>query len=83
MNSAEVTCQWYNVWMIQQSSYRSGGAIRQERLRQRRQRGFRCYTIEVCAADLDRLTRRGYLDRLHRHDPAAVERAIGAVLDRL
>jgi len=53
------------------------------RLRERRQRGFWCHLIEVSDADLDRLIRRGYLDRLHRHDPAAVERAIGVVLDRL
>jgi len=59
------------------------GAIRMARLRDRRQRGFRCCTIEISEADIDRLLRRGYLDRLHRHDPTAVERAIGAVLDSL
>jgi hypothetical protein len=40
-------------------------------------------TIEICTADVDGLVRRGYLDRLERNDSAAVERAIGAVLERL
>ena len=59
------------------------GAIRMARLRERRQRGFRCYPIEVCEADIDALVARGFLDRLHRDDPGAVERAIGRLLDRL
>ena len=59
------------------------GAIRMARLLDRRHRGFRCYTIEVCRADVDALVTRGFLDRMRRDDPAAVERAIGAVLDRL
>jgi hypothetical protein len=53
------------------------------RLRERRQRGFRCYSIEVCEADIDALVARGFLDRLRRDDPCAVERAIGGLLDRL
>ncbi len=59
------------------------GATRMARLRERRQRGFRCYSIEVCEADIDALVARGFLDRLHRDDPGAVERAIGGLLDRL
>jgi len=53
------------------------------RLRERRQRGYRCITIEISDADIKALIRRGYLDRPHRDDPAAVEQAIGAVLDGL
>ena len=53
------------------------------RLRDRRQRGFRCFVIEVCDADVDRLVSRGFLDRLQRDDPDAIERSIGAVLDRV
>ena len=59
------------------------GAIRMARLRDRRQRGFRCYSIEVCEADIDVLVAHGFLDRLRRKDPGAIERAIGAVLDRI
>src|ERR1700704_665038 len=59
------------------------GAIRMARLRERRQRGFRCFAIEVSQADVDRLVARGFLDRLQRDDPDAIERSIGAVLDRL
>jgi hypothetical protein len=59
------------------------GAIRMARLRDRRQRGFRCYSIEVSEADIGSLVAHGFLDRMRRDDPAAVERAIGAVLDRL
>ena len=58
-------------------------ATRMARLRERRQRGFRCYSIEVCDADIDALVARGFLDRLRRDDPCAVERAIGGLLDRL
>lgn len=53
------------------------------RLKERRARGFWCTTIEICAADVDALVRRGFLDRLQRNDPAAVERAIAAVLEQL
>lgn len=53
------------------------------RLRDRRRRGFICYMIEVSDADIERLVRHGYLDRLRRDDPTAVELAVGAVLDRL
>jgi hypothetical protein len=53
------------------------------RLRERRHRGFRCYSVEVCESDIDALVARGFLDRLRRGDPRAVERAIGGLLDRL
>jgi len=59
------------------------GAIRMARLRDRRQRGFRCYSIEVCEADIDVLVAHGFPDRLRRKDPGTIERAIGAVLDRI
>lgn len=59
------------------------GAIRMARLRDRRLRGFRCYSIEVCEDDLDALTRRGFLDRLEGDDPAAIQAAIGRLLDRI
>ena len=58
-------------------------ATRMARLRERRHRGFRCYSVEVCDADIDALVARGFLDRLRRDDPCAVERAIGGLLDRL
>jgi hypothetical protein len=53
------------------------------RLLDRRRRGFRCLTIEICTADVDGLVRAGFLDRQHRHDPAAIERAVTAMLERL
>ena len=59
------------------------GAVRMMRLRDRRQRGFRVYCLEVSAADIDTLIARGFLDRLDRGNSAKVEGAIGAVLDRL
>jgi len=52
-------------------------------MRERRQRGFRCYLLEVCEADIDALVARGFLDRMRRHEPGAVERAIGGLLDNL
>jgi hypothetical protein len=58
-------------------------AIRMARLLDRRRRGFRCFAIEICQADINALVARGFLDRMRRDDPAAVERAVGAVLDRL
>jgi hypothetical protein len=58
-------------------------ATRMARLRERRHRGFRCYSVEVSEADIDALVARGFLDRLRRDDPCAVERAIGGLLDRL
>jgi hypothetical protein len=39
--------------------------------------------LEISEADLDGLMRAGFLDRQHRHDPAAVERAIVGILERL
>ncbi|MBV9015997.1 MAG: hypothetical protein JO058_10105 [Alphaproteobacteria bacterium] len=53
------------------------------RLKDRRTRGFWCTTIEICEADVNALLRRGFLDRMQRNDPAAVERAIAAVLEQL
>ena len=58
-------------------------ATRMARLRERRHRGFRCYSVEVCEGDIDALVARGFLDRLRHDDPCAVERAIGGLLDRL
>ena len=65
--------------------YRStnASAIRMQRLLDRRRRGFWCVTLEMCEADVDALVRRGYLDRMNRNDPAALERAIAAVLEQL
>jgi hypothetical protein len=37
----------------------------------------------VCEDDLDALTRRGFLDRLERDDPMAIQAAIGRLLDRI
>ena len=54
-----------------------------KRMRQRRQRGFRCYWLEICEGDIDALVARGFLDRMRRHEPGAVERAIGGLLDNL
>jgi hypothetical protein len=59
------------------------GAIRMIRLRERRRRGFRVFQIEVCDGDLEALIARGFLDRLERSDPTAIERAIGCLLERL
>jgi hypothetical protein len=62
---------------------RSTGALRMKRMRERRQRGFRCYLLEVSEADIDALVACGFLDRMRRHEPGAVERAIGGLLDNL
>jgi hypothetical protein len=59
------------------------GATRTARWRDRRQRGFRVYQVEVCDADIKALIAKNLLDRLDRHDPNAIERAIGVLLDRL
>ena len=59
------------------------GGRRTARWRDRRPRGFKVYLIEVSAADIDALIARGLLDRRNRDDATAVERAIGALLDRL
>jgi len=63
--------------------HRSAGAVRMKRMRDRRQRGCRCFQIEVSKADIDALVARGFLDRMRRNEPGAVERAIGGVLDNL
>jgi hypothetical protein len=68
---------------LTETSNRSAGAIRMKRMRDRRQRGFRCFQIEVSKADLDALVARGFLDRMRRNEPGAVERAIGGLLDNL
>jgi hypothetical protein len=52
-------------------------------MRERRRRGFRCYWLEICEADIDALVARGFLDRMRRNEPGAVERAIGGLLDNL
>jgi hypothetical protein len=62
---------------------RSPSAIRMARLRARREFGYRCLLIEIHAADVDALVRRGLVNRLRRDDPAAVKAAIEAVLERL
>jgi hypothetical protein len=67
---------------VQRRSTRPG-AIRMTRLRERRRRGFRVFQIEVCDADLEALIARGFLDRLERNEPTAIERAIGCLLERL
>ena len=54
-----------------------------KRMRDRRPRGFRCYLLEVSEADVDALVARGFLDRMRRHEPGAVEKAIGGLLDNL
>jgi hypothetical protein len=53
------------------------------RLRERRKRGFRCFTLEVAERDVSALVIGGYLDRERANDMTAIEAAIGAVLDRL
>jgi hypothetical protein len=53
------------------------------RLRERRELGYRCLLIEVHAIDVAALVRRGFLDRLHRGDPAAVKAAIERMLEAL
>jgi hypothetical protein len=62
---------------------RSPGALRMKRMRDRRQRGFRCYLLEVSEADIDALVASGFLDRMRRNESGAVERAIGGLLDNL
>lgn len=59
------------------------GAIRMARLRDRRQRGYRCVVLEISVADIDGLITHGLLDRLQRDFPDAVEHAIGNLLDWL
>ena len=68
---------------IQRQPSTRPGALRMARLRDRRQRGYRCAVLEISAADIDGLIAHGLLDRLHRDDPSAIERAIGSLLDRL
>jgi hypothetical protein len=53
------------------------------RLRDRRRRGYRCYVIEVSDADVTALVARGLIDQQRHDDPAAIETAIGAMLDAL
>jgi hypothetical protein len=61
----------------------SRGAIRTARCRERTRRGYRIFLVEVSGGDIDRMVARGFLDRRERDDPTAVERASGALLDRL
>ena len=66
-----------------QISNRSPSAQRMSRLRERRKLGYRCLLIEVHPIDVEKLARRGFLDRLHRDDPAAVKTAIERMLEAL
>ena len=68
---------------IQRRPSKRPGAIRMARFRDRRQRGYRCAVLEVSSADIEGLIAHGFLDRLQRADPSAVEQAIGRLLDRL
>jgi len=68
---------------IQRQPSKRPGAVRMSRLRDRRQRGYRCAVLEICAADIDGLIAHGLLDRHQRDDPSAIEHAIGSLLDRL
>ena len=52
-------------------------------MRKRQRRVFLCYLIQICQADIDALVARGFLDRLRRGEPGAIERAIGDLRDRL
>jgi hypothetical protein len=72
-----------NACSLTEASNRSAGGIRMKRMRERRQRGFRCYLLEVCETDIDSLVARGLTDRMRRNEPGAVERAIGGLLDNL
>jgi hypothetical protein len=62
---------------------RSSGSIRTARWRDRRQRGFKVFRVEVCADDIRGLVARGLLDRLRRDDDGAVQQALSAWLDQL
>ena len=62
---------------------RSPSAQRMSRLRERRKLGYRCLLIEVHHIDIEKLAWRGFLDRLHRGDPAAVKTAIERMLEAL
>ena len=42
------------------------------RLRDRRRRGYRCFTIEVSAVDITALVAHGLIDHQRRDDPAAI-----------
>jgi hypothetical protein len=53
------------------------------RHRDRRRRGFRCATVEVSPTDAAVLVEQGLLERGDETDLAAIERAIGAALERL
>jgi hypothetical protein len=59
------------------------GAVRMRRLRERRRRGFRIVSVEVGDAGIDGLIARCLLDRMNRHDDAAVVVALGRLLDGL
>jgi|HubBroStandDraft_6_1064221.scaffolds.fasta_scaffold778248_2 hypothetical protein len=59
------------------------GAVRMRRLRERRRRGFRIFSVEVGDADIDGLVARCLLDRMDRHKEEAVEAALGRLLDGL
>jgi hypothetical protein len=61
---------------------KTAAAIRQQRHRDRRHRGFVCVTVEIGADDVGGLIDRGLLDRMHQGDPDQVQRALHAFLDQ-
>ena len=58
-----------------------GGAVRMRWLRDRRRRGYRCFTVEVGDDDIAGLIARGLLDRLQQDDTGAVRAALHHWLD--
>jgi hypothetical protein len=52
-------------------------AERMRRLRTRRSNGLRCVRILLHETEIDTLVIRGYLKETRRHDPNAVESAVG------
>jgi hypothetical protein len=61
---------------------KTAAAIRQQRHRDRRARGFFCLTVEVGTADILGLVDRGLLDRIHQDALTRVEEALHRFLDR-
>ena len=64
-------------------SSRSRAAARQRRMRNRRRRGYRVAFVEFGEQDVQALVRAGALDQHNTGDVAAIEAAVGVVLDRL
>jgi hypothetical protein len=61
---------------------RSAAAERMRAHRERRRKGLRCVTIELLAAEVDELVRRGLLPIEARNDENAVVKALHHHLDR-